>query len=433
MSRVCLCCVLLLTPGVCWASPEIPGEAQKQPVALVGGTVHVASGPALENATLLFDQGRIVAVGPQVSVPKDAQRIDVSGKHVYPGLLDSFSAMGLVEIDAVRATVDRSESGSVNPNVRAEVAVNPDSELIPVTRSNGVLLAVTTPSGGLISGRAAVLQLDGWTWEEMTLQSGVALRVNWPRMAPVSHWSVPESARQQMDSRDRQLQSLEQVFEDARRYVQARQDDPQLPADTRWESMRAVLDKQLPLLAVADEAQQIQSALAFAQRHDVRLIIYGGYDAPACAGLLKRHEVPVIVGGVHRLPQRRSDAYDTPFTVPNRLREAGVQYCISGAGRFGASGVRNLPYHAATAAAYGLPRDQALRSITLYPAQILGVADRVGSLEPGKHATLFVSDDDILETPAHVERAWIQGRQVDLNDRHKRLWRKYQEKYRRQK
>jgi imidazolonepropionase-like amidohydrolase len=182
----------------------------------------------------------------------------------------------------------------------------------------------------------------------------------------------------------------------------------------------------------ADELEQIQSAVAFAARHKLRLILMGGYDAEEAARLLKEHDVPVVVGGVYRLPERRSDDYDAAYTLPERLRKAGVKYCIAGESRFAASNVRNLPYHAATAAAFGLPQDDALRAITLAPAEILGVADRVGSLEAGKDATLFIADGDILETPTNVEAAYVQGRQVDLDNRHKRLYRKYRERLERE-
>ncbi|MEQ8788069.1 MAG: amidohydrolase family protein [Pirellulaceae bacterium] len=412
------------------AAPEVPGKPQTRPVALIGATVHPVSGPAIENGVLVFDRGEIVAVGnAKTKIPENAERLDLQGKHVYPGLFDAYTNMGLVEINAVRATRDEAETGRINPNASARVAVNPDSELIPVTRSNGVLLTLTAPSGSLLAGRSSVLQLDGWTYEDMTLQSDVALHIVWPRMSAVA--DAAKKGAQQGNSRDKAVEQLRQAFDDARAYRLARQADEDYPLDARWESMLPVLDGALPLLVVADESQQIQAAVAFAEQQKCRMILYGGYDAPRQAELLKQHDVPVIVGGVYRLPERRDDAYDAAYTVPQRLQAAGVKFCISGAGRFGASNVRNLPYHAATAAAYGLSEEDALKSITLYPAEILGVADRVGSLEVGKQATLIVTDGDPLETPTQTEAAFIQGRRVELLDRHKRLWRKYQEKYRR--
>jgi hypothetical protein len=325
----------------------------------------------------------------------------------------------------------------INPNSRAETAVNPDSELIPVTRSNGVLLALSTPDGGLLPGTSAVLQLDGWTWEDMTLKAPTSMHIHWPNMTPVDAWWIEQSKTEQIKDRDDRLAQLRRTFQDARAYWTANRAaaegrGPAVSHDARWEAMIPVLEGKLPVIVDADRAEQIQAAVAFAVEQRIKLIVLGGYDAPYCADLLKQHRVPVIVSAVHRLTLRRSDPYDTPFTVPERLRTAGVEYCIAGGSHFSSSNTRNLPYHAATAAAFGLPRDEALRAITLYPAQILGVDDRVGSLEAGKHATLLVADGDILETPTQVEMAYIEGRQVDLSDRQKRLWKKYQEKYRRQ-
>ena len=422
---------------VALASPEIPGADQSKPIALVGGQIHSMVGAAIDNGTLLFDEGRIIAVGKDVEVPDGAERIDVTGKHLYPGLFEASTNIGLIEINAVRATKDVAETGPINPNVRAEVAVNPDSELIPVARSGGVLLCLTSPVGGLISGSSTVLQLDGWTWEDMMLCPRAAMHVTWPAIVPAVDWWNPQPADKQIKERNKLLDRLDRFMESARVYAHAHaahSEDAHAagPAfDARFHAMLPVFDRRMPLVVHADEIQQILSAVAFSLRENVRLILHGGYDAPRCTNLLVKHDIPVIVGGVYRLPLRRSDAYDGPFTLPERLRQAGVRFCISGHSRFGASNVRNLPYHAAMAVAHGLPHDEALKSITLYPAQILGVDQRVGSLEVGKDATLIVTDGDPLEATTHVKTAYIQGRRVDLNDRHKRLWKKYQEKYRR--
>jgi imidazolonepropionase-like amidohydrolase len=416
-----------------FSSDEIPGAKQCQPVALVGGTIHTISGASIPNGTLVFDNGKITQVGKaaEVEVPPKSQRIDVTGKHVYPGLFDAYTNIGLVEINAVRATRDYSESGRLNPNVKANVAVNPDSELIPVTRSNGVLLALTAPTGGLIAGKSAVLQLDGWTYEDLTLKADVGMQVDWPNMSPVLQWSEEKSAKEQMKDRDESLARLQQIFDDARAYQRAKSSEQSGQAfDARLDALSPVLAGTLPLIVRADDLHQIQAAVAFAIKENVKLIILGGFDAPLCAELLAEHDVPVIVAAVYRLPRRRHEDYDAAYTLPERLRKAGIKFCISSSGRFGASNVRNLPYHAATAVAFGLPPNEALKAITLYPSQILGVANHVGSLDVDKDATLFIADGDILETPTNVEAAFVQGREVELNDKHKRLWRKYQAKQR---
>ena len=412
------------------ANPEVPGAPQDKPIALVGGTIHPVSGPAIRGGTLLFNQGRIIRIGKDLPIPSNSEIINIQGKHVYPSLFDSMTNTGLVEVKAVRASVDEAETGTINPNVKAQVAVNPDSELIPVTRSNGVLLTLTAPRGGTLSGQAAVIQLDGWTWENMTLKAGVGMILNWPNMAAVSDWWVEKSAKQQIELREKTLKTLRETFAHAQAYREAR--DAGLenqPRDARWESMLPVLSGQQPIIIHANEIQQIQAAVAFANERRLKMILFGGYDAPRCAALLKQHDIPVIVGGVYRLPRKRHDPYDDAFTLPKRLQDTGIKFCISSYGRFGAANVRNLPYHAAMAAAFGLTEEEAVRAITLSPAEILGVDDRVGSLQPGKDATLIITSDNPLETTSQVEIAFVQGRRVALNDRHKRLWRKYQQKY----
>ena len=425
------------------ASEQIPGKPPEAPVLLSGADVYTVSGEVIRGGQVLMNGGKIVAVGKDVEAPAGARRIDLAGKRVYPGLFATGNDLGLAEVRSVRGMIDTSEAGDINPNARAEVAVNPDSELIPVARANGVLLNLTMPSGGMLSGTSAVLQLDGWTWEEMTVRGPAAVHVTWPRGARTTRRGGGGGGGDDAgpSRREDQLRALDRAFADARAYLSAKRATTRpagdgavarpLDHDARWEAMIPLLEGRLPLVVAAEELAQIQAAVAFAAREKVRLVIFGGYDAPLCADLLKAHDVPVVVNGIHRLPLRIDAPYDEPFTVPDRLRQAGVRYCITLAHRFGGSDVRNLPYHAATAAAYGLPADEALKAITLYPAQILGVADRVGAIEAGRDATLIVTDGDVLETATHVEMAFVQGRPVDLSSKHTGLWQKYQEKYRR--
>ncbi len=423
---------VLATANVSFAGPEIPGAPQRRPVALVNATIHPVEGDVIENGVMLFEKGKIVGLGRNLKVPDGTQVMDLKGKHVYPSMIESLSNIGLVEINAVRATRDFEETGDVNPNVRANRAFNPDSELIPVTRSNGVLISVSAPTGHLISGQSAVMQLDGWTFEDMTVKSPAAMHIRWPAMSPTVDWHTDETPAEQIKERNEQLEKLQQVFDDARLYQQARRAGEKQPVDLRLKAMLPVINGETPVMVTANDIRQIQAAVAFAAREKIKLIIYGGYDAMHCAELLKKTKTPVVIGGVYRTPRRRGEAYDSPYTLAARLQKAGVTFCISGAGRFGASNARNLPYHASMAAAHGLPREEALRAITLYPAQILGIANRVGSLSPGKDATFFVSSGDPLETDTQVEMAFVQGRQVDLSDRHKRLYQKYRERLRRQ-
>lgn len=430
MKRYFLGLVLLLNAvsALAIADETVPARAQKTPVALVGGTVHPINGSAIEDATIVFDAGKIVAVGQAVEIPANAEVILVDGKHIYPGMFESHTQLGLKELDSVRASIDESEVGNINPNVQASVALNPDSSLLPVARANGVLLALSAPTGGLVSGQAAVIQLDGWTYEDLTLDAQAAMVVNWP--GPSGRGGRRGGRGAIATTNSDPLAEFRKLIEETRRYRDLRTHQPeQQPIDLRLEAMSKVIMREIPMLVAANSLSQIESAVAFAVRENLRLIILGGYDAADCADLLKRHDVPVVITSVHRVPQGRSDAYDASYTLPARLHAAGVRFCISGSGRNDSWNSRNLPYHAATAVAFGLDVDHAMRSITLSPAEIFGVADQVGSLEVGKDATLIVTDGNPLEIPTQTEMAFVQGRRLDLSSKHTRLRDKYLQKY----
>ena len=430
--RSCQLVLLVLvsfdSAGSAFAHDQVPGRAQKKPIVIRGATIHVVDGPAINNGMVLFDDGKIVSIGKQIDVPDNARALDASGKQVYPGLIESMTDLGLREISAVSETSDRIERGDRNPNVRSWVAINPDSELIPVARAGGVLMSLTSPGGRWIRGQCAVVQLDGWTASEMTLKAPAGLCVNWNAMHPSD-----DDPKERANKREAKYSELDALLDEVRRYGEARLSRPeQTPTDVRLDSLLPVIDGDLPMVVEADRQVVIESAVAYSQARGIKLVIYGGYDAPRCAELLKQYDVPVIIAAVYRLPLRRHDAYDAAFTLPERLRAAGVKFCIAGEGPGypgGASNTRNLPYHAACAVAYGLPRREAIRSITLSAAEILGVDDRVGSITVGKDATLVIVDGDILETNSNVTHAFIQGREVDLGSRHTTLYEKYKQKY----
>ena len=424
------------------ASEQVPGE--REDFALVGGTVHTVSGDVIDGGTVIVRDGRIEAVGGDLD-PDGLPTVDFAGKHVYPGLLDAATQIGLVEIGAVRASRDTNELGGVNPNAQAHVSVNPDSEIIPTTRANGVLLAHVHPGGGdLIAGQSAVMMMDGWTYEDMTLDAPTGMVMSWPNLLPRTAWWVEETVEEQMKQTAEQLQRIEELFDEAERYKLAREAaglsthatsrpaavDPQ-PAgpayDAKLEAMVPLLDGEVPAMIFADEASQIEATVAFAKRRGLKLVILGGGDAGKVADLLAAADVPVILDGTHRLPRGRDGDLDEAAKLPAILKEKGIAFAI--AGNREPSFARNLPYHAAAAVPFGLTPDEAVASVTLWPAQILGVADRVGSLEAGKDATLFVADGDILEVPTHVTHAWIAGRRVDLSSRHTRLYEKYKRRH----
>jgi imidazolonepropionase-like amidohydrolase len=391
---------------------------------------------------MLIEKGKIAAIGAagSVNAPANAQRIDLRGKHIYPGFIAANTAIGLAEISSVRATIDQTETGTSNPNSRAIVAVNADSEIIPVTRANGVLAALTVPRAGFaggIGGTSALVQLDGWNWEGMALVREAGLHVFLPAMrfgTAITPTLTAARIEEMQKTSAARLRALDEEFEKAKAYAQAadvRGLSELAAIDSRLEAMRPVFKGQRQVFVHADDIAQIRYALGFAERHEVKIVIVGGYDAPHVAPLLKAKNIPVIIGGVHRLPLRRGENPDTPNAIAAKLHQAGVKFAVARNGAaFDAPRERSLPFEAAATIAYGLPRDEALKSITLYPAEILGAADQLGSLDKGKLASFFVADGDPLEIRTSIERVFIQGREIALEDKQTKLRDKYKERYR---
>ncbi|MFN0069555.1 MAG: amidohydrolase family protein [Limisphaerales bacterium] len=402
-------------------------------LAITNATLHTVVGPVMTNAAILVRGGRITALGHAGIGPADVT-VDATGLHLFPGLIAPVAALGLLEIDAVRATRDTTEVGAFTPDVYAWVAVNPDSELIPVARANGFTHAQPVPQGGVVSGHSAVIALDGWTVEEVAVRRAAALHVVWPSFvlntAPRGAAANPEnwkSPDEQAKERDRRVKAIDDFFQDAEAYARAKVAEGEsftiVPA---WEAMLPALRGEVPLFLHADEQRQIRSAVGWAARRKYRAVLAGGRDAWRCAELLATNQVPVVFEHVFTQPARDEDPYDVHFAAPAILFRAGVRVAFSdGTDRFGASNIRNLPYAAAHAAAFGLPADEALRGLTLHPAHALGVADRLGSLEPGKEASFFLADGDILDIRTQVRRMWISGNEVSLESRHTRLHERY--------
>jgi imidazolonepropionase-like amidohydrolase len=409
------------------STAALPAET----IMLKGATVHPVSGPDIANGSVVLQDGKILAVGAAVATPPGAEVVDVSGRHIYPSLFPPATVLGLVEISAVRATVDFSELGEVNPQARADFAMNFDSELLPVARSAGILIAGISPTGGIVSGSAAAMKLDGWTREDATLKAPAAITVTWPDLEIDRAPTARSSVRLQEKRRDEAVAKLKDVFAEARAYRKARTAEgragvPRHDADSKLEALLPALDGKIPVLVVANTSAQIRAALAWAKEEGLKIAILGGTDAWRLAADLAQAKTPVILDTVLELPARSDESYDTRFAAAGILAKAGVAVAFNdGSGGFSAATVRNLPHQAATAVAFGFPREKAIEAMTLEPARILGVESRVGSLEPGKDATLIVTDGDILDLRTRVVAAYLDGRALDLTDKQKRLYERY--------
>lgn len=411
--------------------------AQSHPIVLSGGTVHTLAGDVIKSGYVYFKDGKIVTVAgeptPRFS-EASVQIIDVSGMHVYPGMISADTQLGLIEFPPVNVTVDSQELGDVTPEVRPSTAVNPDSTLLPVTRTNGVLAVAVIPSGGAVAGQVSVIRLDGWTWEDMTIRGSAGVVVNWPNVRPVTAWWMDRSAEDQLKEIRERIATIDETFDTARAYAAAKAADASQPIDLRWEAMKGVFasgTEQLPVFITAGERDQITSAVSWAAEKGLKAVIVGGRDSAECADLLKRHDVPVIVEGTFGFPRRDDSAYDDAYSLPARLHAAGVKFCLASGDR--TANERNLPYNAGMAVAHGLDLDAAHKAVMLWPAQILGVGDAYGSLEAGKSATLIVTDGDPLEVTTNTRMAFIDGKAIDLSNKQTRLAEKYREKYRQQK
>jgi imidazolonepropionase-like amidohydrolase len=423
----------LLIPAILAAQAQPP-----RAYALVHAKIFTLAGAPIENGTLIIRDGKIAAVGAQVDLPQDAQVIDVVGLQIYPGLFDPITQMGLREIGAVNATVDSTETGNFNPDVVAATAVSPSSEHIPVTRAAGIteVLAVPASGGmdsfastGVIGGQASAIHLAGWTIDDLELKKSVAMVVNWPEFETNSFDFSTFSRKQKpyMEAKqeyEKKVNELADWIERARHYAQAmgHGGPADFARDLKLEALAPVVRGQLPLLMIADRAREIRNSIEFCDKQRLKMILAGGSEAYKLKDLLRSRNIPVILRPVLTLPLDEDDAYDRMLTQPAELASAGVKFAF---GSFDNSFARRLGQNAANAVAYGLPYDEGLKAVTLYPAQIFDLAGQVGTLETGKIANLIVTNGDPLELTTETRYLFIRGQPTSLDNRHKRLFEKY--------
>ena len=410
-------------------SDIVPAKAQSRPVAIVNAVVHTATvgQPVIEGGHVVFDGGRIVSVGAGMPVlPANCEIVDAQGMHVSPGFCVLPTTLGLVETLQVEATDDRSEFGDYRPEAVPAVAVNPDSDLLTVARSAGILLAIAAPNGGTVSGSASAIRLDGWTTEDLTVDRSVGVVLTWPMVEPARTLVSRRSPEDQKRRAKEELEKIGRFFDEMKAILAARAADPTVAHDERAEAMRDVLSGKDPLMVQVGSASQVESAVAWTKARGLRLVVVGGDGIEPAIPLLKSEKIPVVLNGVHRLPGNRHAPTDEAYALPRKLQEAGILFSIATGDE--PAHERNLPHHAATAAAFGLDREAALRAVTANPCEIAGISSRYGSIEPLKSATVILTRGHPLEIASDVAGAWIDGRSIDLSSHQTQMKKKYEEK-----
>jgi imidazolonepropionase-like amidohydrolase len=392
----------------------------------------LGTGDAIEDAAIGFRDGKIDFVGRtfQADKSKYDDIINASGKQIYPGFIVTNTTLGLQEIGAVRATQDQYEVGTFRPNVRAIIAFNTDSEITPTVRSNGVLMGQITPRNGVISGASGVVQFDGWNWEDASIKMVDGIHLNWPS----THHKHSVDGKIDIRKRktyDQQKHEIDRYFAEARAYAQAHPEPSASVMDVRHEAMRGIFDGSLALYCHASDVRAITEAVHFKREMGIkRLVIVGGYDAYLVGDILRENNVGVILTSVHRLPRFKEEDIDLPYRLPKLLSDEGVLFALQVDARMTEMNTRNLPFYGGTARKYGLTEEQAIMALTRNPARLLGIDDVCGTIERGKDATLFISEGDALDIRTnYLTHAFIQGRTIDLDNRQRELYRKFQTKY----
>jgi imidazolonepropionase-like amidohydrolase len=414
------------------AQNPVVAPAQVKSVILSGGIIHTGTGEVIDNGMVAFSGGKIIYVGKTDDFKGDrtnSEVIDVTGKHVYPGLIYPNTSLGLIEISGVDVTVDNRETGDLNPNVRSIVAYNTDSHVIPVVRSNGVLIAQIVPTGTLLPGTSSIVQLDAWNWEDAIYKADDGIILGWPRKAPLARrggFDFPGMPGGGETSYEKNVEQLEKIFTDALAYLQVEK-----PKDTnlRLEALKGLFDGTKRLYVSAPEPKGIIAAISFAKRYGVKKIILTDADESAWAvkDFLKENNIPVILAHVHSLPKYEYSDTRLPYKLAAMFSKEGI---LVGLTYENQSYAYNLPFVAGQIVAFGLTKEEALQTVTINNARILGIDNITGTLETGKDANIVVSGGDLLDMMTNnVEYAFISGRNISLDNKHKQLYRRFQEKY----
>ncbi len=409
----------------------LPAAAQKETIALTNATIHVGNGQVINNGTVVFSNGKITDVGAGIATGS-ARVIDCKGKQIYPGLILPSTQLGLIEVPTVRATVDASEIGEINPSIRSLVAYNTDSKVTNTLRPNGILLANIVPDGGIISGSSSVVQLDAWNWEDASYKADIAIHFRTPSLLTRrgGRGGFGGGAGQQpaADPVKRGLEQIENVkifFREAKAYLAQ---SSHVNTNPKFEAVKGLFGKKQKLFVHCNIVKEMLIAVDFVKEFGFDVVLVGAVDSWQIADILKQNNIAVILNQLHNLPTMIDDDIDQPFKTPTMLQRAGVMFCLNDDDENTRS--RNLPFNAGTASSYGLSKEEALSAVTLNTATILGIADRTGSIEKGKDANMVVSEGDILDMRTNIlSHAFIQGRQIDLHNKQTQLAEKYETKY----
>ena len=408
---------------------QTPADEQTSAISIEGATAHLGNGKVIENSLIMFNDGKLTFVGSaMMKIARQGTIINATGKHVYPGFIAANATLGLVEIDAVKASDDQREIGISNPHIRSIIAYNAESKVVESMRPNGVLMAQITPRGGTISGTSSIVQLDAWNWEDAALKTDDAIHMNWPGSFTRGRWWLGEDPALKADSKyPENIQKIKSYFIDAKNYLAGNKAKKHIP----FEATKGLFDGSQKLFIHVSGQKEITDAITISKELGINnLVIVHGDQADKVADLLVKNNVSVILDRPHRNPDSEDDAYDYTYTIAKVLTDKGVLVSLGMEGQMERMNTRNLPFYAGTFAAHGLDKEVALQLLTSNTAKILGIDDMVGTLEVGKDATLFISDGDALDMRGNIlSKAYIQGRDISLETHQTKLWKRYSNKY----
>ncbi|MGB1309262.1 MAG: amidohydrolase family protein [Oceanihabitans sp.] len=417
-----LCCTIVL-------AQQTPAAKQSNAITIEGATAHLGTGEIIENALIMFENGKLTYVGSALNkIARKGKVINAQGKHVYPGFIAPNSTLGLVEIDAVRATQDNDEVGYMNAHIRSIIAFNTESKVLESMRPNGVLMGQITPRGGVISGTSSIVQFDAWNWEDAVVKQDDGVHLNWPNPYSRGRWWLGEPSHLKPNKNyAKQLENINNYFKECKAYEAGNKTTKHLP----FEGLSPIFNGSKKLYIHVQDEKGITDAIQFAKTNNVtHMVIVGGYEAYKVTPLLKQNNIPVLLRRVHARPTSDDQDVDLPFKMAKILVDAGVLVGLENAGDMERMNTRNLPFLAGTCAAYGLDKEEALKLITANTAKILGINSFCGSLEVGKDATLFISEGDALDMRTNIlNKAYIQGRDISLETHQTKLYKRYSEKY----